>query len=535
MVQDGRLQAMVNRGGCQPSHLMFVDDIFIFCNGNKRSLDNLMGMLGKYQCSSGQVVNRAKSKCFVGGVTDTRKNEIANYLHMDLSAFPDKYFGVILNPGREKYFQVWGMVKMMQQMLAGWMGKLLAFADRLILVKYVLCIMPVYNMSVYKWPKSVIKECEKIIRNFLWSGDPAVKRLVTVKWDEVNSPISEGGLRLRRLEIMNKTLLMKLLWKIETEDVEWTQFMRSKYKNSKNEWITSYKQSSIRPGIKWVIPAVKDGSRWLVAGGKKIYVWKDKWIKDYALIDRYATDPFVEQNKDLKVHHFIVNDRWQIPKHMYKFFEKNEVPVLTQGEDTHIWETDLQGKFSVSSAAQLIRKSTQQLSGQFQCLNPTYFEEVLQVAKRKSGAIKAIWFNCAFNTMTELWHTRNRVIYKDEKQNIIKFKQRIIRFTGEFGVRIKSSKWNGMYDMNILLYFGITGVKTQCTQVKQCHFKLPSRNQILICCDDASKGNPGNAGFGFVAKNEIGDCVGAASGGLGLAINYLAEVMALVMAGVWDM
>ncbi|XP_026400560.1 uncharacterized protein LOC113296467 [Papaver somniferum] len=172
MVQDGRLQAMVNRGGRQPSHLMFADDIFIFCNGNKRSLDNLMVMLGKYQSSSGQVVNIAKSKCFVGGVTDTRKNEIANYLHMDLSAFPDN--------------------------------------------------MPVYNMSVYNWPKSVIKECEKIIRNFLWSADPAVKKLVTAKWDEVNSPISEGGMGLRRLEIMNKALLMKLLWKIETKDVEWT-------------------------------------------------------------------------------------------------------------------------------------------------------------------------------------------------------------------------------------------------------------------------------------------------------------------------
>ncbi|XP_026417441.1 uncharacterized protein LOC113312923 [Papaver somniferum] len=71
------------------------------------------------------------------------------------------------------------------------------------------------------------------------------------------------------------------------------------------------------------------------------------------------------------------------------------------------------------------------------------------------------------------------------------------------------------------------------TDVKQCFFKLPGRGKILICCDGASKGNPGNAGMVFVARNEDGGCLGASSGGLGIATNYLDEVMALVVAGEW--
>ncbi|XP_026428402.1 uncharacterized protein LOC113324298 [Papaver somniferum] len=203
MVQTGKIQAMVNKGGCQPSHLMFADDIFMFSNGHKKTLQNLMELLDKYQKASCQVVNKEKSKCFVGGVSDLRRNEIENALQMEVSIFPDKYLRVILNPGRVKTHQVWGMVEMMQNMLAGWMGKLLAFSARLTLVKYVLCSMPIYIMSVYKWPKSVILTCERIIRNFLWSGDPNVKKLVTVKWDQVNASIEEGGLGLRRLEVMN--------------------------------------------------------------------------------------------------------------------------------------------------------------------------------------------------------------------------------------------------------------------------------------------------------------------------------------------
>ncbi|XP_026377791.1 uncharacterized protein LOC113272102 [Papaver somniferum] len=104
------------------------------------------------------------------------------------------YLGVILNPGRVKEHQVWGSVEMMQEMLASWRGTLLAFPSRLTLVKFVLCRYPIFTISVYKWLKVVIKECERIIRNFLWTGDPAEKKLITVKWEEVNAPISEGGL-----------------------------------------------------------------------------------------------------------------------------------------------------------------------------------------------------------------------------------------------------------------------------------------------------------------------------------------------------
>ncbi|XP_026398834.1 uncharacterized protein LOC113294667 [Papaver somniferum] len=146
LVQMGKMQAMVNRGGFQPTHLIFADDIFIFCNGQKKSLENLMDLLMEYQKSSGQEMNKAKSKFFVGGVSYIRRNVIAQALQMQLSTFPEKYLGVILNPGRVKSHQVWGMVEMMQKMLAGWMGKLLAFSARLTLVKFVLCSIPTYNI-----------------------------------------------------------------------------------------------------------------------------------------------------------------------------------------------------------------------------------------------------------------------------------------------------------------------------------------------------------------------------------------------------
>ncbi|XP_026419849.1 uncharacterized protein LOC113315814 [Papaver somniferum] len=113
-----------------------------------------------------------KSKLFVGGVTEAWKYQIANELQMNLSSFPDKYLGVNLKPGAVRSSTVWCMVEMIQNKLTGWIGKMLSFKDRLTLIKSILCSIPIYKMSVYKWPTSVVKTCEKFIRNFLWTEDP---------------------------------------------------------------------------------------------------------------------------------------------------------------------------------------------------------------------------------------------------------------------------------------------------------------------------------------------------------------------------
>ncbi|XP_026410886.1 uncharacterized protein LOC113306125 [Papaver somniferum] len=105
--------------------------------------------------------------------------------------------------------------------------------------------------------------------------------------------------------------------------------------------------------------------------------------------------------------------------------------------------------------------------------------------------------------MVELWHTRNEKIYENAELNFEKFKQTILSYTKACGIRMKGPK-------------------------------LPRNGQVLICCDGASKGNLGNAGLDFVARNENGDCLGESTGGLGVATNFLAEVMALVVAGEWE-
>ncbi|XP_026383730.1 uncharacterized protein LOC113279243 [Papaver somniferum] len=69
MVNCGQIIPMVTRGGIHPTHLMFADDVFIFMNGGKKFITNILKLLEDYQRSSGQVINKLKSKLFIDGTS----------------------------------------------------------------------------------------------------------------------------------------------------------------------------------------------------------------------------------------------------------------------------------------------------------------------------------------------------------------------------------------------------------------------------------------------------------------------------------
>lgn len=54
-----------------------------------------------------------------------------------------------------------------------------------------------------------------------------------VKWSEICGPKNQGGLGVLDLEIMNKALLGKWLWKLENEEGIWQEYLRNKYLKGK--------------------------------------------------------------------------------------------------------------------------------------------------------------------------------------------------------------------------------------------------------------------------------------------------------------
>ncbi|XP_026417291.1 uncharacterized protein LOC113312772 [Papaver somniferum] len=604
LIQERKIHPMVIRKGIFPSHLFFADDIFIFCNGCKQTLVNLKHLRYEYQSASGQIVSAAKSKKFIDGTSDIRQTQITEYMDMKLFVFLDKYLGVLLFQGKVKTEHLWSFVEILQKRLATWIGKLLNFQARLTLIKFVLSSIPLYNMSIYRWPKKIILACERILRNFLWSGNADEKKYITIAWDKVCVPLEEGGLGIRKFEDINKALLMKLLWRILKSNEDWANFFLAKYKDKNGLWISYYKQSSICPGIKWVLQDFEENTRWLVGNGEDISLWNDSWILDASISKYFPRNEYIQQNINMKVKQLIVNNSWNIPEEMLTFFSTDDLPLLSSTSDKLVWTATQDGEFSVSSAINIIKKKRPKLKwykkiwnscvhpstssniwkitmgagntdendtkrgmviasrcflchknqdtmshilwdcnyGQilwnwigniFAFKNSKSFDDVINLCKHKSSVVQELWYIAAFNIMVDIWFTRNIVFFDNILPDSEKTKIKISRMVHDCENRLKGFMHNTSYDLQILKYFDIGCRKVKTTKAIKCFFLLPEPENLLFCCDGASRGNPGNAGYGFIVKDNSGSFITAESGGLGISTNFIAKIMGALCAMEW--
>lgn len=58
------------------THLVFADDLVIFCKGDLKSVNRVMEALNNFSLASGLVASMEKSSIFLAGVDDVTKNAL---------------------------------------------------------------------------------------------------------------------------------------------------------------------------------------------------------------------------------------------------------------------------------------------------------------------------------------------------------------------------------------------------------------------------------------------------------------------------
>lgn len=105
---------------------------------------------------------------------------------------------------------------------------MLSLGGRITLIKSVMQSIPIYYLSFFKCPKSVVHQIEKLQRDFLSNDHVDDRKYHLVRWDLVCKPIEQGGLRIQSIEKVNKALLGKWLWRIgESVQGLWRQILIS--------------------------------------------------------------------------------------------------------------------------------------------------------------------------------------------------------------------------------------------------------------------------------------------------------------------
>ncbi|KAL0281969.1 UNVERIFIED_CONTAM: hypothetical protein Sangu_2979500 [Sesamum angustifolium] len=163
-------------------------------------------------------------------------------------------------------------------------GVQISFAGRVQLIKSVLISFEVYWAMAFILPKGIIKEMIKRLRTFLWKGTSAYG-YPKVAWEAVCRPIEEGGLGIKDILALNRSLMTK---------------------ENKGAWGWR-KMLSLRNSLMSHI-------HYRVGSGNSVSLWHDPWHPLGPLISRFPRGPQMTRTGPLEKISVVIKDgQWNWP------------------------------------------------------------------------------------------------------------------------------------------------------------------------------------------------------------------------------
>lgn len=126
--------------------------------------------------------------------------------------------------------------------------------------------------------------------------------------------------------------------------------------------------------------------------------------------------------------------------------------------------------------------------------------------------------------MIELWFQRNEIFFEGGTSNCNNFKTKICQMVYEGGHMTIGNRWGQAYDFQVISYFNLRTRNIKFGGIKEFLWSSPDPGYTLCYCDGSSFGNPSNAGFGIVVKDNSCQVLGTMAGGIGIATNFNTEV-----------
>jgi hypothetical protein len=196
---------------------------------------------------------------------------------------------------------------------------------------------------------------------FFWQGDGEKKKYRLAKWNILCRPKDQGGLGIHDLEIKNRALLGKWLFKLLSEEGIWQTILKRKYMGSK-----ALSQVVWKPGDSHFWAGLMATKRFFfpytsfsIRDGSQIRFWEDKWLGNTTLREQYPALYSIVRHKSETIATVMHNS----PSNMAfrrdilgprleswnSLLQRLERVQLMQGSDVVRWNLNESGKFSVDS------------------------------------------------------------------------------------------------------------------------------------------------------------------------------------------
>lgn len=101
---------------------------------------------------------------------------VTGLLQINVAPLPSVYLGVPLFFGSARHIHFNKILDSIRSKLASWKTKCLSFAGRLTLERHVLSFVPLHISLILPLPNYTCLHIERLVRNFMWSANPAQSR-----------------------------------------------------------------------------------------------------------------------------------------------------------------------------------------------------------------------------------------------------------------------------------------------------------------------------------------------------------------------
>nr|GEX87758.1 RNA-directed DNA polymerase, eukaryota [Tanacetum cinerariifolium] len=220
---------------------------------------------------------------------------------------PFNYLGIMVG-GNMSLVKSWDeSIHKLMKRLSRWKLKTLSIGGRFTLLKLVIGSTPIYNMSIFKVPKSVLNKMESLRRDFFNGNQEGVRKVSWVKWQTVLADKKFGGLGVSSLFALNRGLLAKWVWRFLSQDNSlWCQLISVIHGSSITNITTSYPStwnSIIKEfnSLKVLGVDVFSHCKIRIGNGLLTRFWKDLWIGDCSLLGFFPRMFALELDKDISV------------------------------------------------------------------------------------------------------------------------------------------------------------------------------------------------------------------------------------------
>ncbi|GJW76620.1 RNA-directed DNA polymerase, eukaryota [Tanacetum coccineum] len=299
------------------SHLFYADDVMFVGQWRESNISTLVNVLECFHRASGLKINMSKSKILGINVETAKIKQAAVQLGCLILNAPFTYLGAQVGGSMSRVHSWDEVVGKVLARLSRWKMRTLSIGGRLTLIKSVLGSMPLFHMSIFKVPSSVLKRLESIRSRFFRGHDIGSNKAAWVKWSDVLAPKKLGGLGVSSLYALNRGLLFKWLWKFYAQATSlWARVIKAIHGVDGNigRRITSGNRSCWTSIISEAEVLKQQGVNFFdfmqlnMGNGELTSFWEDKWHDSFVLKDLFPRLYVLETNKKMSVGEYIPSE-----------------------------------------------------------------------------------------------------------------------------------------------------------------------------------------------------------------------------------